>query len=104
MVFYGELPMERNTLKISAFKLVKLCIAMRSQCMNTAIKTIALVSIVCLTTACSTGEKRVLTGTAIGAGTGALIGAAAGDAGTGALIGAGVGAAGGYLYHRGKDD
>lgn len=72
--------------------------------MKTAVKTIALIGMLGLTTACSTtkGEQRVLTGTAIGAGAGALIGAASGSAGTGALIGAGVGAAGGYLYHRGK--
>lgn len=72
--------------------------------MNTAVKTIALVSILSLSAACTTGEKRVMTGTALGAGAGALVGAAAGNAGTGALIGAGVGAAGGYLYHKGRDD
>tara|TARA_R110002110_G_scaffold415719_1_gene654217 strand:+ start:57169 stop:57390 length:222 start_codon:yes stop_codon:yes gene_type:complete len=70
--------------------------------MKTTVKTLALASILVLTTGCSAtkGEKRVLTGTAIGAGAGALIGSASGNAGTGALIGAGAGAAGGYLYHK----
>lgn len=72
--------------------------------MNMIPKALAIVCVLGLTTGCSTskGEQRVLTGTAIGAGTGALIGAASGNAGRGALIGAGVGAAGGYLYHRGR--
>lgn len=72
--------------------------------MNKTVKAIALVSLVSLTAACTTGEKRVMTGTALGAGAGALIGSASGNAGTGALIGAGVGAAGGYLYHKGRSD
>jgi len=45
-------------------------------------------------------EQRVLSGGAIGAGSGALIGAAAGSAGTGALIGGGAGLLGGYLYDQ----
>jgi osmotically inducible lipoprotein OsmB len=45
-------------------------------------------------------EQRVLSGGAIGAGTGALIGAAAGSAGTGAAIGGGAGLLGGYLYDQ----
>lgn len=74
--------------------------------MRTAVKSIALIAMISLTTACATtkGEQRVLTGAAIGAGAGALIGAGSGNAATGALIGAGVGAAGGYLYHRGRED
>ena len=45
-------------------------------------------------------EQRVLSGGAIGAGSGALIGAAAGSPGTGAAIGAGAGVVGGYLYDQ----
>lgn len=45
-------------------------------------------------------EQRVLSGGAIGAGSGALIGAAAGSAATGAAIGGGAGLLGGYLYDR----
>ncbi len=45
-------------------------------------------------------EQRVLSGGAIGAGSGALIGAAAGSAGTGAAIGGGAGLLGGYLYDQ----
>lgn len=45
-------------------------------------------------------EQRVLSGGAIGAGSGALIGAAAGAPGTGAAIGAGAGVVGGYLYDQ----
>ena len=45
-------------------------------------------------------EQRVLSGGAIGAGSGALIGAAAGSPGTGAAIGAGAGVLGGYLYDQ----
>jgi hypothetical protein len=45
-------------------------------------------------------EQRVLSGGAIGAGSGALIGAAAGAPGTGAAIGAGAGLLGGYLYDQ----
>jgi hypothetical protein len=45
-------------------------------------------------------QQRVLTGGAIGAGSGALIGAAAGSAATGAAIGGGAGLLGGYLYDQ----
>jgi hypothetical protein len=45
-------------------------------------------------------EQRVLTGGAVGAGSGALIGAAAGSPGTGAAIGAGAGLLGGYIYDQ----
>jgi osmotically inducible lipoprotein OsmB len=45
-------------------------------------------------------EQRVLSGGAIGAGSGALIGAAAGNAGAGAAIGGGAGLLGGFLYDR----
>ncbi len=45
-------------------------------------------------------EQRVLSGGAIGAGSGALIGAAAGSPGTGAAIGAGAGVLGGYIYDQ----
>lgn len=45
-------------------------------------------------------EQRVLSGGAIGAGSGALIGAAAGSAATGAAIGGGAGLLGGYIYDR----
>lgn len=48
----------------------------------------------------STSEKRVLGGTALGAGAGALIGSISGHAGTGAAIGAGAGLVGGYLYDQ----
>lgn len=72
--------------------------------MNNAVKTIALIAMLGMTTACSTtkGEQRVLTGTAIGAGAGALVGAAAGNAAVGAVAGGILGAGGGYLYHKGK--
>jgi uncharacterized membrane protein len=45
-------------------------------------------------------QQRVLSGGAIGAGSGALIGAAAGSPGTGAAIGAGAGVLGGYIYDQ----
>jgi hypothetical protein len=45
-------------------------------------------------------EQRVLSGGAIGAGSGALIGWAAGCTGCGAAIGAGAGALGGYVYDQ----
>jgi uncharacterized membrane protein len=48
----------------------------------------------------STTEQRVLSGTAIGAGSGAMIGWAAGNPAVGAAIGAGAGALGGYIYDR----
>lgn len=48
----------------------------------------------------SATEQRVLSGGAIGAGSGALIGAAAGSAGIGAAVGGGVGLLAGYAYDR----
>ncbi len=48
----------------------------------------------------STTEQRVLSGGAIGAGSGALIGWAAGNPAVGAAVGAGAGALGGYIYDR----
>lgn len=63
---------------------------------------ILLVSLVA--TACATGlgptASSVITGGALGAGTGAAIGAAAGSPGTGAAIGAGAGTLGGFLYDQ----
>lgn len=48
----------------------------------------------------STTEQRVLSGGAIGAGSGALIGWAAGCPACGAAIGGGAGLLGGYVYDR----
>jgi uncharacterized membrane protein len=48
----------------------------------------------------STTEQRVLSGTAIGAGSGTLIGWAAGSPLAGAAVGAGAGALGGVLYDQ----
>jgi osmotically inducible lipoprotein OsmB len=48
----------------------------------------------------SATEQRVLSGGALGAGSGALIGAAAGSAGIGAAVGGGVGLLAGYAYDR----
>jgi osmotically inducible lipoprotein OsmB len=48
----------------------------------------------------SNTEQRVLSGGAIGAGSGALIGWAAGCPGCGAAIGGGAGAVGGYVYDQ----
>jgi len=48
----------------------------------------------------STTEQRVLSGGAIGAGSGALIGWAAGCPGCGAAIGGGAGLLGGYVYDQ----
>mgnify|MGYP005837603751 CR=1 FL=1 len=45
-------------------------------------------------------EQRVLSGGAIGAGSGALIGWAAGSPAVGAAVGGGAGALGGFLYDR----
>jgi osmotically inducible lipoprotein OsmB len=45
-------------------------------------------------------EQRVLSGGAIGAGSGALIGAAAGSPAAGAAIGGGAGLLGGYIYDQ----
>jgi osmotically inducible lipoprotein OsmB len=56
-----------------------------------------------LTASCSgmsNTQQRVLSGGAIGAGSGALIGAAAGSAATGAAIGGGAGLLGGYIYDQ----
>lgn len=47
-------------------------------------------------------QQRALTGTAIGAGSGAAIGAIAGNAGLGAVIGAGAGLAGGLIVDQVK--
>jgi hypothetical protein len=55
--------------------------------------------------ACSnmtTGQRRALSGAAIGAGGGAIIGAIGGNAGLGAGIGAAAGLAGGLIYHQAK--
>ena len=48
----------------------------------------------------STTEQRVVSGGAIGAGSGALIGWAAGCPGCGAAIGGGAGLLGGYVYDQ----
>ena len=48
----------------------------------------------------SNTEQRVLSGTAIGAGSGTLIGWAAGGPLVGAAVGAGAGAVGGVLYDQ----
>ena len=45
-------------------------------------------------------EQRVLSGGAIGAGSGAVIGALAGSAGLGAAAGAGAGLLGGFIYDQ----
>lgn len=45
-------------------------------------------------------EQRTLSGSAIGAGSGALIGWAAGNPAAGAAIGGGAGLLGGFLYDR----
>ena len=47
-------------------------------------------------------QQRVLSGGAIGAGSGAVIGAIAGNAGMGAAIGGAAGLAGGYIYDQYK--
>lgn len=47
-------------------------------------------------------QQRAMTGTAIGAGSGAVIGAMAGSTTTGALIGAGAGLAGGLIVDYNK--
>ncbi len=48
----------------------------------------------------SSTQQRVLSGGAIGAGSGAIIGAAAGSPAVGAAIGAGAGLLGGYIYDQ----
>jgi len=66
-------------------------------------KAVVLVLLAVLLVGCSGmsyTEQRMLSGGAIGAGSGALIGAAAGSAGTGALIGGGAGVLGGYVYDQ----
>jgi len=67
-------------------------------------KTIALVVVaVLLVGGCSgmsTTQQRVLSGGAVGAGSGALIGWAAGSPAAGAAIGGGAGLLGGYIYDR----
>jgi uncharacterized membrane protein len=67
-------------------------------------RTIVLVMVVALLLGGCSGmshtEQRVLSGGAIGAGSGALIGWAAGSPAAGAAIGAGAGAVGGFLYDR----
>ncbi len=67
-------------------------------------KYLSLILVILLFTGACSGmsytEQRVLSGGAIGAGSGALIGAAAGSAATGAAIGGGAGLLGGYLYDR----
>ncbi|MGH6961505.1 MAG: YMGG-like glycine zipper-containing protein [Dongiaceae bacterium] len=70
---------------------------------------LAIGSAVLLVTAGCSGmnktEQRVLSGGAIGAGTGAAVGAVTDmSVGTGALIGAGVGAAAGYIYDQDRRD
>jgi len=60
---------------------------------------VSLLACACVTTSSPTTHS-VITGGALGAGSGALIGAAAGNAGTGAAIGAGAGVLGGFLYDQ----
>ncbi len=48
----------------------------------------------------SSTQQRVLSGGAIGAGSGAIIGAAAGSPAVGAALGAGAGRRGGYIYDQ----
>jgi hypothetical protein len=68
-------------------------------------KTLALVVVVAvlLVGGCSgmpNTQQRVLSGGAIGAGSGALIGWAAGSPAAGAAIGGGAGLLGGYIYDQ----
>jgi hypothetical protein len=67
-------------------------------------RTLALVVVVVLLVGSCSGmsntQQRVLTGGAVGAGSGALIGWAAGCPGCGAAIGGGAGLVGGYIYDR----
>ena len=67
-------------------------------------RTIALVVVVVLLVGSCSGmsntQQRVLTGGAVGAGSGALIGWAAGCPGCGAAIGGGAGLVGGYIYDQ----
>ena len=65
---------------------------------------ILILAVTLLTGACATGmgptTSSVVTGGALGAGTGAAIGVAAGNPGAGAAIGAGAGALGGFLFDQ----
>jgi len=67
-------------------------------------RTIALVVVAVLLVGSCSGmsntQQRVLTGGAVGAGSGALIGWAAGCPGCGAAIGGGAGLVGGYIYDQ----
>ena len=67
-------------------------------------KTIALVVVAVLLVGGCSGmsntQQRVLSGGAIGAGSGALIGWAAGSPAAGAAIGGGAGLLGGYIYDQ----
>ncbi len=67
-------------------------------------RTLALVVVVVLLVGSCSGmsntQQRVLTGGAVGAGSGALIGWAAGCPGCGAAIGGGAGLVGGYVYDQ----
>jgi len=67
-------------------------------------KAVILLMVVALTVGGCSGmsstQQRVLSGGAIGAGSGALIGWAAGSPAAGAAIGAGAGALGGFLYDQ----
>jgi len=67
-------------------------------------RTLALVLVVVLLVGSCSGmsntQQRVLTGGAVGAGSGALIGWAAGCPGCGAAIGGGAGLMGGYIYDQ----
>jgi hypothetical protein len=67
-------------------------------------RTLALVVVVVLLVGSCSGmsdtQQRVLTGGAVGAGSGALIGWAAGCPGCGAAIGGGAGLVGGYIYDQ----
>jgi len=67
-------------------------------------RTLALVVVVVLLVGSCSGmsntQQRVLTGGAVGAGSGALIGWAAGCPGCGAAIGGGAGLLGGYVYDQ----
>lgn len=52
----------------------------------------------------STAEQRMLSGGAIGAGTGAAAGAVTGNSPTaGAILGGAAGTAGGYIYHQDQE-
>ena len=52
----------------------------------------------------TTGQERLLGGTAAGATGGAVLGAIAGNAGLGTAIGAGAGLIGGFLYDKSKQN